>query len=86
MRDMTLMLLLAAAMLLVCAPGHAADCDDGGRIKFSFDSLPLLGNSDKSADSASEYVDDTPENERYTYDAMGRKVPVRTDGSGNALH
>jgi len=86
MRDKLLMLLLIAVVLAACPAGHAFETDDEGRVKFSFSSLPLFGDSDKDSESTSAYNDDDyiPEKEKYTYDAMGRKVPTRTERSGTA--
>ena len=79
-------LLMAAMFLAVCAIGYAFETDDQGRVKFSLSSLPFLGDSDKDSEDTSAYNDDDyiPEKEKYTYDAMGRKVPTRTERSGTA--
>jgi hypothetical protein len=52
--------------------------DDGG-MKFSFDTLPFLGGSGSECDESQGRNIDSSEPKEYTYDATGRKVPVRTD-------
>jgi hypothetical protein len=52
--------------------------DDGG-MKFSFDSLFCIGSPDKASGESSESAAPAGEPKEYTYDATGRKVPVRTD-------
>jgi hypothetical protein len=87
MRDALLIAGLAMVALAICVNGYAFDNDDEGRVKFSLSSLPLFDDSDKgSSASASTYNDDdyVPDKEKYTYNAMGQKVPVKTERSGIA--
>jgi hypothetical protein len=79
----------SAAILVVCvffagASYAAFDDNDQGRMKFSFDSLPLFGDSAKDRDCGARQVPDDHEDDEYTYDVTGRKVPVRTLRSGDA--
>jgi len=78
---------LIALLLLLCAPAHAMDADQCGRVKFSIDDLPFFGSPDsRPAEERPEKKANVRPREEYTYDAMGRKVPVRTDSEGSSSH
>lgn len=74
-------ILIAAAVIITSSLAPAATAADGGCMKFSFDTLPFLGDSGKEREDEQRPVeeDDRPASERYTYDATGRKVPVGTE-------
>lgn len=79
---MTLRVIIVAVLMaaIAHADGHAGvGLNDDGGMKFSFDSLPFLGGSEKECDDSSRGPADCGEPKEYTYDATGRKVPVRTD-------
>lgn len=71
-------------MLLIGWTGFAVDSEKDGCMKISIDSLPMFGGSEKEDGNKSEYVDDATSEEKYTYNAMGQKVPTRTERSGDA--
>ena len=77
-------IVLIAGLTFACPVCGAFEEDDQGRLKFSFDSLPFLGGSDKEGAAGQERAVSDQEEDEYTYDAMGRKVPVRTLRSGDA--
>lgn len=77
---------IAAAMVMLMSGSCAAfEQDDEGRVKFSFSSLPMFGESGGDSGSGERRASDYEEENEYTYDAMGRKVPVRTQRSGDAF-
>ena len=69
----------AAALLVFWGEANAAfDDDDNSGFKVTVKSLPFFGDEDE--DDSYQYNDyDDPSDTEYTYDATGRKVPVRTD-------
>jgi hypothetical protein len=69
-------------MIFVCGTGLAIDSEKDGCVKISIDSLPMFGGSEKEDGDRQEYADDATDKERYTYNAMGQKVPTRTERSG----
>lgn len=82
---------LAAAIVFgFLLPGgfvQAADfgLDDSGKVKFTMRSLPFFdepkeGDEERSGGSITD-----PDDEEYTTDSIGRKVPVRTHRSGSAI-
>jgi hypothetical protein len=77
-------ILLILLVMLPCGTGFAIDSEKDGCMKISFSSLPIFGDSEKDGESRAEYVDDATDKEKYTYNAMGQKVPTRTERSGDA--
>ena len=79
MKKMLPAAVLIIGLTMMCSDCHAAEDSNDGRMKFSFDTLPFLGGSDKGGESEQEPSAASDQEEvEYTYDAMGRKVPVRT--------
>ena len=83
---MRLIFVISFALAVFFFPGivSAADSpqkDDGGSFKFNFDSVPFFDEEKESAVRQEKPEDEPTE---YTYDATGRKVPVRTEKSGTA--
>jgi len=78
MKTSTLMMLLAVIMLLIGGTSFAIDNENDGCMKITLDPFSLLGGSEKEGEDRPEYVDDATDEEKYTYDAMGNKVPTRT--------
>ncbi len=79
MKNIVPTIILIVGLTMACSDCRASEDDNQACMKFSFDSLPFLGGSAKANESEQEptAVSDQEEVE-YTYDAMGRKVPVRT--------
>jgi hypothetical protein len=78
MKTLTLTILLVVMMLLVGGTGFAIGSENDGCMKITLDPFSLLGGSEKEDEDRPEYVDDATDEEKYTYDAMGNKVPTRT--------
>ncbi|MCM8790464.1 MAG: hypothetical protein NC938_02035 [Candidatus Omnitrophica bacterium] len=81
------MVKIATLAVMVCfvffaSFAGAAEDDKGTGFGLSFSSIPFLSDSedDRGETFAQEYEEPT----EYTYDATGRKVPVRTEKSGTA--
>lgn len=68
--------------VLFCGTGQAIGNEDDGCMKISLSSLPIFGDYGNEDGGTSRNVEDEQE---YTYNAMGQKVPVGTDRSGSAL-
>lgn len=85
MRSAICFILLGLAVMFFCGTGFAVDSEKDGCVKFSFSSLPGFGDQEKEGEGRAEYVDDATDEEKYTYNAMGQKVPTRTERSGAAL-
>ena len=77
---LTILMAVVMMVLLVGGTGFAIDGGRDGCMKISFDSLPFFGSSENEDEDEDrpEYVDDLTDEEKYTYDAMGNKVPTRT--------
>lgn len=76
------LILLGLFVTFICGTGFAIDSEKDGCMKISIDSLPMFGGSEKEDEDKQEYVDDATDEEKYTYNAMGQKVPTRTERSG----
>lgn len=75
--------LAVMSLLLVSEAASAFESDEGGRVKFTVDSLSFFQDQDKDGSAGGSYSSDR-EDDEYTYDAMGRKVPAKTLRSGDA--
>ena len=86
---MRIAILLLVTIAVVCGGstcraaglGH----DESGNIKMTFSSLPFFGDSDDEDERDSRYDDYDPDEEEYTTDSLGRKVPVKTRKGGTAI-
>ena len=79
---------LACMAALPAACGATTDFrqDDSGGVKFTMKSLPFF--DDEESDGSGEISrgnEYDPEDEEYTTDAVGRKVPVRTRKGADAI-
>jgi hypothetical protein len=71
--------LLVLFVVFLCGTSFAVDDEKDGCMKISFTSLPMFGDSGKEGEDRPENVDDRTDREKYTYNAMGEKVPTRTE-------
>lgn len=79
MRFTSCSILLSFLMMFLCGTGFAIDSEKDGCVKISIDSLSMFGGSEKEDENRPERVDDATDKEKYTYNAMGQKVPARTE-------
>ena len=86
---MRILILLLVFGAIVCGTSLcfavAFDHDDSGNIKMTLSSFPFFGDGDDDAERSSCCDDYDPDDEEYTTDSLGRKVPVRTRKSGSAI-
>lgn len=76
----TVLLILSGFLIaFLCGTGFAIDSEKDGCVKISIDSLPMFGGGEKDDEDRPKYVDDATDGEKYTYNAMGQKVPTRTE-------
>lgn len=76
--SMILLIAITLSVLLACKANSVTMSDDNC-MKFSFDTLPFFGGSDKEPEGSDSVRGGDSEPREYTYDATGRKVPVRTE-------
>ena len=73
------LIVIAAAVLAASGLAHAEFKDeDNSGFKVTVKSLPFFNEEGEEESPRYDDYDDASEKE-YTYDATGRKVPVRTD-------
>lgn len=80
-----------AALMLVqisaCPSASAIDFgrDDSGNVKFTMKGLPFLEDDGGKEETECRREEYDPDDEEYTTDSIGRKVPVRTHKAGSAI-
>lgn len=79
MKSIICFILLSLFITFLCGAGFAVDSEKDGCMKISIDSLAMFGGGEKEDEDRPEHVDDATDEEKYTYNAMGEKVPTRTE-------
>ena len=81
-------ILLISSVLLCGVPScfaAAFDDEDSGSFKVSLSSLPFFAEPGDDAARDNRRDDHDPDDEEYTTDSLGRKVPARTRKAGTAI-